>query len=132
MSGAILAAEDGDFYNHRGADFESTLRAAVATVRGTSIQGGSTITQQVVRNLGIVGKEKTVQRKIAEIAWAAEMERKYSKEAILEFYLNSVYFGWNAYGIRAAGLEYLRQGTEGPLGRRGGRPGHRHPQPVAL
>ncbi len=107
VSGAILAAEDGDFYDHRGADFESTLRAAVATVRGTSIQGGSTITQQVVRNLGIVGKEKTVQRKIAEIAWAAEMERKYSKEAILEFYLNSVYFGWNAYGIRAAGLEYF-------------------------
>jgi len=107
VSGAILAAEDGDFYNHRGADFESTLRAAVATVRGTSIQGGSTITQQVVRNLGIVGKEKTVQRKIAEIAWAAEMERKYSKDAILEFYLNSVYFGWNAYGIRAAGLEYF-------------------------
>jgi membrane peptidoglycan carboxypeptidase len=107
VSGAILAAEDGDFYDHRGADFESTLRAAVATVRGTSIQGGSTITQQVVRNLGIVGKEKTVQRKITEIAWAAEMERKYSKEAILEFYLNSVYFGWNAYGIRAAGLEYF-------------------------
>ncbi|MBT8165775.1 MAG: PASTA domain-containing protein [Acidimicrobiia bacterium] len=107
VSGAILAAEDGDFYTHRGADFESTLRAAVATVRGTSIQGGSTITQQVVRSLGIVGKEKTVQRKIAEIAWAAEMERKYSKDAILEFYLNSVYFGWNAYGIRAAGLEYF-------------------------
>ncbi|MBT8203000.1 MAG: penicillin-binding protein, partial [Acidimicrobiia bacterium] len=107
VSGAILAAEDGDFYSHRGADFESTLRAAVATVRGTSIQGGSTITQQVVRNLGIVGREKTVQRKIAEIAWAAEMERKYSKDAILEFYLNSVYFGWNAYGIRAAGLEYF-------------------------
>lgn len=107
VSGAILAAEDGDFFTHRGADFSSTLRAAVATVRGTSIQGGSTITQQVVRNLGIVGKEKTVQRKIAEIAWAAEMERKYSKEAILEFYLNSVYFGWNAYGIRAAGLEYF-------------------------
>jgi membrane peptidoglycan carboxypeptidase len=107
VSGAILAAEDGDFYNHRGADFSSTLRAAVATVRGTSIQGGSTITQQVVRNIGIVGKEKTVQRKIAEIAWAAEMERKYSKDAILEFYLNSVYFGWNAYGIRAAGLEYF-------------------------
>ncbi len=106
VKGAILAAEDGDFYAHRGADFESTLRAAVATVRGTSIQGGSTITQQVVRNLGIDGKEKTVQRKIAEIAWAAEMERKYSKDAILEFYLNSVYFGWNAYGIRAAGLEY--------------------------
>lgn len=107
VKGAILAAEDGDFYSHRGADFESTLRAAVATVRGTSIQGGSTITQQVVRNLGIVGKEKTVQRKIAEIAWAAEMERKYSKDAILEFYLNSVFFGWNAYGIRAAGLEYF-------------------------
>lgn len=112
VSGAILAAEDGDFYNHRGADFESTLRAAVATVRGTSIQGGSTITQQVVRNLGVVGKEKTVQRKIAEIAWAAEMERKYSKDAILEFYLNSVYFGWNAYGIRAAGLEYFDKELE--------------------
>jgi penicillin-binding protein 1A len=105
--GAILAAEDGDFFEHRGADFSSTVRAAVATLRQTSIQGGSTITQQVVRNLGIVGKEKTAQRKIAEIAWAAEMERKYSKDAILEFYLNSVYFGWNAYGIRAAGLEYF-------------------------
>lgn len=105
--GAILAAEDGDFYDHRGADFESTMRAAVATLRGTSIQGGSTITQQVVRNLGIVGKEKTVERKIAEITWAAEMERKYDKDSILEFYLNSVYFGWNAYGIRAAGLEYF-------------------------
>lgn len=73
----------------------------------TSIQSGSTTTQQVVRNLGIVGQEKTVQRKLAEIVWAAEMERKYSKDTILEFYLNSVYFGWNAYGIRAAGLEYF-------------------------
>ena len=60
VSGAILAAEDGDFYDHRGADFSSTMWAAVATLRQTSIQGGSTITQQVVRNLGIVGLEKTV------------------------------------------------------------------------
>lgn len=103
---AVLAAEDGDYYEHEGIDFTAIVSAVRDYVTGASQRGGSTITQQVVKN-NIVGSELTIQRKIQEALFAIEMEQRYSKREILEFYLNSVYFGWSAYGVRAAALEYF-------------------------
>ena len=104
---AVLAAEDGDFYQHNGVDFRGVVRAAISNFSGGNVQGASTITQQVVRGQGYVGTEQTVLRKIAEMRYAVELEARYTKDQILEFYLNSVYFGWNAYGIKAAAHEYF-------------------------
>ncbi|MFQ5516583.1 MAG: transglycosylase domain-containing protein [Acidimicrobiia bacterium] len=103
---AILAAEDEDYFEHAGIDFRAIVRAAMSDLRGGNRQGGSTITQQVVKT-NFVGSDVTLERKIREAVVAAELERRYTKEEVLEFYLNSVYFGWNAYGIRAAAEEYF-------------------------
>jgi len=104
--GAVLSAEDADFMTHAGIDHKGIIRALVQNIGGGSQQGGSTITQQVVK-LNIVGAEPTLQRKVTEAAIAVELERRYTKEQILAFYLNSVYFGWNAYGVQAAAQEYF-------------------------
>ncbi len=104
---AVLSAEDGDFYNHRGVDPQAVVRAFLENLRSDRTQGASTITQQIVRAQGYVGREVTFRRKIAEIKFATEMEKIYTKDQILEFYLNSQYFGWNAYGMAAAGREYF-------------------------
>lgn len=103
---AVLAAEDGDFFEHEGIDFSAIVSAMRDYVTGVSQRGGSTITQQVVKR-NIVGDDLTIQRKIAEALYAIELERVYGKEQILEFYLNSVYFGWSAYGVSAAAREYF-------------------------
>ena len=103
---AVLAAEDGDYFEHEGIDFAAIISAVRDYVTGASRRGGSTITQQVVKK-NIVGDELTVQRKILEALYAIELERQYSKRDILQFYMNSVYFGWSAYGVRAAALEYF-------------------------
>ena len=103
---AVLAAEDGDFFEHEGIDFTAIVSAMRDYVTGASQRGGSTITQQVVKR-NIVGDDLTIQRKIAEALYAIELERVYGKEQILEFYLNSVYFGWSAYGVSAAAREYF-------------------------
>lgn len=104
--GAVLSAEDDDFMEHGGIDFTSVARALIQDLGGGPTQGGSTITQQVVKQ-NFVGSEQTLERKVAEAAIAIEMERRYSKEQILEYYLNSVYFGSNAYGVKAAAQEYF-------------------------
>ncbi|GIU92171.1 MAG: penicillin-binding protein [Acidimicrobiia bacterium] len=102
---AVLAAEDEDFFEHEGVDFRAIASAALdAALRG-NVRGGSTITQQVVKNV-FVGDEFSIRRKIAEAFVSAELERRYSKEEILEYYLNTVFFGSNAYGIAAAAQEY--------------------------
>jgi penicillin-binding protein 1A len=104
---AVLSAEDADFWTHVGIDHASIVRALIGNVSGGSAsQGGSTITQQVVK-LNFIGTEPTLQRKVSEAAIAMELERRYTKEQILEFYLNSVYFGANAYGVQAAAQEYF-------------------------
>ena len=103
---AVLAAEDGDFFEHEGIDFTAIVSAMRDYVTGASQRGGSTITQQVVKR-NIVGADLTIERKIAEALYAIELERVYDKEQILEFYLNSVYFGWSAYGVSAAAREYF-------------------------
>ncbi len=108
---AVLSAEDADFMTHPGVDHRAVIRAFVQNIGGGSTQGGSTITQQVVKQ-NFVGAEPTLERKVAEAAIAIELERRYTKEQILEFYLNSVFFGWNAYGVQAAAQEFYGKSLE--------------------
>ena len=104
---AFIAIEDRRFYSHRGVDPLGITRALVADVlhRGTA-QGGSTITQQLAKNLFLT-QERTVTRKLQEIVLALWLEHKYSKKQILELYLNRVYFGAGAYGIEGASQRYF-------------------------
>ena len=104
---AFVAIEDRRFYSHHGVDPWGIARALVADVlhRGAS-QGGSTITQQLAKNLFLT-QERTVSRKLQEIALALWLEHKFSKREILELYLNRVYFGSGAYGIEGAAQRYF-------------------------
>ncbi len=104
---AIVAVEDASFFEHRGVDYRSIARALVRDLlRGEAAEGGSTITQQYVKN-ALVGAEKTLARKFREAAFAYHLEKNLSKEEILERYLNTVYFGRGAYGIEAASRSYF-------------------------
>jgi penicillin-binding protein 1A len=104
---AFIAIEDRRFYSHFGVDPWGILRAAVTNVlhRGVS-QGGSTLTQQLAKNLFLT-QERTFARKLQEAELALWLERKYSKNEILELYLNRVYFGSGAYGVEAAAQRYF-------------------------
>ena len=104
---AFLAIEDRRFYSHHGIDPFGVIRAGVANVlhRGVS-QGGSTITQQLAKNLFLT-QERTITRKLQEVILAIWLERKFSKDEILELYLNRVYFGSGAYGVEAAAQRYF-------------------------
>src|ERR1700739_3759259 len=104
---AFIAIEDRRFYSHYGIDPVGILRAAVANVlhRGVS-QGGSTLTQQLAKNLFLT-QERTLARKLQEAELAIWLERKHSKAEILELYLNRVYFGSGAYGVEAASQRYF-------------------------
>jgi len=104
---AILAAEDDSFFQHRGIDFLGIARAMVANVfSGSKSQGASTITMQVARNF-FLSSEKTFTRKIYEVLLASEIERKLTKNQILELYLNQIYLGKRAYGFAAASQTYF-------------------------
>ena len=104
---AILAIEDQRFYDHSGVDVVRIAGAAVANLRqGSRAQGGSTITQQLAR-MSFLTPEKTYTRKLQEALLAAVIERDYSKDQILELYLNRAYFGAGLYGAEAASLGYL-------------------------
>ena len=104
---AFLGAEDADFYRHRGVDPLSIARAFLNNMRsGATRQGGSTITQQVVKNL-LLTNERSWQRKAREAILALKLETKLSKDDILYLYLNQIYFGGNAYGIAAAAKTYF-------------------------
>src|SRR6266545_3478687 len=104
---AFVAIEDRRFFNHSGVDPIGLLRAVAANVlrRGVS-QGGSTITQQLAKNLFLT-QERTLWRKMQELVLALWLERKFSKTEILELYLNRVYFGSGAYGVEAAAQRYF-------------------------
>jgi penicillin-binding protein 1A len=106
MVHAMLAAEDSDFFEHDGIDFSAILSAALDNILYDVTRGGSTITQQVVKN-AFVGDEVSIRRKINEAFVAAEVERRFPKERILEFYMNSVYFGAGAYGVKTAAEEFF-------------------------
>ncbi|MDD6192098.1 MAG: PBP1A family penicillin-binding protein [Lachnospiraceae bacterium] len=104
---AIVSTEDKRFFKHKGLDYKGILRAIVAMIRdGEVTQGGSTITQQLARTV-FLSNEKTWERKIEEMYIAVELEAKYSKEDILEFYINNVYFANGYYGIQAAAEGYF-------------------------
>jgi penicillin-binding protein 1A len=104
---AFVAIEDRRFYYHFGVDPVGLLRAVVNDVAGSGgMQGGSTLTQQLAKNLFLT-QERTLSRKIQEAILAIWLERKYSKDQILELYLNRVYFGSGAYGVEAAARKYF-------------------------
>lgn len=106
---AFIAAEDDRFYEHKGVRPESILRALADTVRTGRLHGGSTITQQIVRNVEVTGvsKERTLRRKLREAIIALQLEREYTKDEILELYLNQIFLGVNAYGVEAASQQYF-------------------------
>ncbi len=107
-----LAIEDERFYKHHGVDYIGILRAAWANVKaGRIVQGGSTITQQLARNLFLT-MERTWERKIREVLLAGKIEEAYTKDEILYFYLNQIYYGHNAYGAEAAARVYFDKHVE--------------------
>lgn len=107
---SVVAVEDKNFYQHKGVDYIALGRASLSTLKGDT-QGGSTITMQVVKNL-TGNNEKTPLRKLREIVFALELEKRYTKEEILERYLNEVYVGRNLYGIEAAAKYYFGKTNE--------------------
>jgi len=113
MVDAIISAEDSRFFSHGGFDLKAIGRAALANLdEGSMVQGGSTITQQYVKNTFFKEAPKTFERKARELRLAIEVERRYSKEEILERYLNTVYFGEGAYGLRAAAETFFGHGVD--------------------
>ncbi|MFW5703863.1 MAG: penicillin-binding protein 1C [Patescibacteria group bacterium] len=103
---AVIASEDQEFYNHPGFSISGILRSAKANLASGEIsQGGSTITQQLVKNV-LLSSERTFWRKYQEVILAIELDRRFSKEEILEMYLNTVYFGEGAFGVQTAAKTY--------------------------
>ena len=106
LRNAVVAIEDKRFYSHKGVDWHGTARAILSTLFGGSVQGGSTITQQLVKN--VTGdNQNTVKRKVTEIYRALDLEKRYEKDEILEAYLNEVYFGHSCYGVVTAAMTYF-------------------------
>jgi membrane peptidoglycan carboxypeptidase len=104
---AVVAIEDDRFYQHHGVDFRGILRAAVANLRsGRVSQGGSTLSQQLIKNI-VTGNSRTIDRKLREAMYAVELERRMTKDQILERYLNQAYFGEGVYGIATAARHYF-------------------------
>lgn len=109
---AFIAIEDRRFYEHEGVDYRSAGRAVLANLRaGATVQGGSTLTMQLVKNL-ILTPERSLRRKIQEMRLALALERQLSKTQILELYLNRVYLGAGAYGVEAASRRYFGRSAE--------------------
>ena len=107
---SFLSAEDKNFFNHPGIDAKGILRALINNIKNISqnkrLEGASTITQQVAKNF-LLTNEVSLKRKVKEAILAFRIERAYSKERILELYLNQIYLGQGTYGIAAASLEYF-------------------------
>ena len=103
---AFISIEDNRFYDHSGIDYRGTFRALVSNIMGQEVQGGSTITQQLAKN-AFLTQERTISRKIKEAFLARQMENKYTKDEILNMYLNQIYFGEGAYGVESAALTYF-------------------------
>ena len=109
---AAIAIEDKRFYEHQGVDWITTMKACVNMFFGSGAQfGGSTLTQQLVKNILLMNDENaddvTVQRKILEIFRSLQFEKTYSKEVVLEYYMNTVYFGSSCYGVKSAAEHYF-------------------------
>jgi penicillin-binding protein 1A len=108
---AFLAVEDTDFYRHQGVNIKSVARAAYHNLVSEDIQGASTITQQLTREI-LLSKERKLSRKIREMILAFRVERALSKDKILELYLNQIYLGSRSYGVEAAAQEYFDKHVE--------------------
>ncbi|MFA4965783.1 MAG: transglycosylase domain-containing protein [Thermoleophilia bacterium] len=109
MKQATVAVEDERFYTHHGVDFQGVVRAVIENLRaGGVVQGGSTITEQFVKN-AYVGNERTYTRKLREAVLAWQLEDRWSKDQILTEYLNTVYYGAGAYGVEAAARTYFHK-----------------------
>jgi membrane peptidoglycan carboxypeptidase len=107
---ATIATEDRDFYNHQGVDWRRLAAAGLYDVtHGSAAQGGSTITEQVIKNdvLADQAQDKVFSRKLKELVLAEELERRFTKDQILELYLNSIFYGHGAFGIQAAADTYF-------------------------
>jgi penicillin-binding protein 1A len=107
---AFVSIEDERFFDHFGVDPKGTLKAVYITLRNRSLSGpgGSTITQQLIKNTFLT-PAKTIERKVQEMWLAIQVERRYTKEQILEFYLNQIYFGHSAYGVQAAATVFFNK-----------------------
>ena len=109
---ALIATEDANFYRHFGVDFRGIMRSILINFKlKEPMYGGSTIPQQLIRS-AFFSTEKTAQRKIREIVLALELDRRYSKEQILEWYLNQIPFGQNSYGVEAASQTYFGKSVQ--------------------
>lgn len=104
---ALITREDQSFYEHRGYNIKAIARAVFGKLTGRSLGGGSTITQQLAGTLYLDRSEMSITRKIKELWWALQLERRFSKDEILELYLNKMYFGGGTYGINAASRFYF-------------------------
>jgi penicillin-binding protein 1A len=112
LKDATLAVEDARFFEHKGLDIYGILRALVSNIRaGGVVEGGSTITQQLAKSMFLTPK-KTMERKIKEAILAYRLEKDFSKEEILEIYLNQIYYGHGAYGVEAAARTYFGKHIE--------------------
>ena len=112
MCNAVIAIEDSEYYHHSGINVKAVFRALWANVvKGEVVQGGSTITQQYVKN-AYVGQKRTLLRKIQEARLAFELSKKYSKDKVLEMYLNDIYFGQSCYGIYTAAGKYFHKAPQ--------------------
>lgn len=104
---AVVLLEDRQFYEHQGVDFRGIARALLQNIRsGRATQGGSTITQQLAKNIFLTN-EKTISRKLVEVGYAVRIDYKYTKDQILEYYLNQIYLGHGIYGVEAASRFYF-------------------------
>jgi len=109
---ALIATEDRSFYRHSGVDLKGILRAVIKDIwAGEFVEGASTITQQLAKTLFLTPR-KTLIRKIKEAILAFQLERRYTKDEILELYLNQVYFGSGAYGVESAAKTFFRKSVK--------------------
>lgn len=106
VKGAFISMEDERFYNHHGFDLKGTTRALFSTISDRDVQGGSTITQQVVKNY-FYDNDRSFTRKVKELFVAHRVEKQYNKNEILSFYLNNIYFGDNQYTLEGAANHYF-------------------------
>ncbi len=106
---ALLAIEDTTFFEHPGINVDAIMRAIIKDIKaGKLVEGASTLTQQLVKNT-LLTREKKISRKIKEVIYSLKIEQELSKEQILEFYLNQIYFGHSYYGIKTAADGYFRK-----------------------
>lgn len=108
LRNAVIAIEDVRFYRHMGMDFKRLFSVIISNVTSDSMQGGSTITQQLIKNT-MLSFEQTYKRKIQEASLALELERQYDKDTILEAYLNTIYMGGSCYGMKTAAKDYFNK-----------------------